>query len=150
MQAVIFQLHSAMHACMHRCAGMDDPGKRPVLVVQPTWTGLTQSTGIQTMPKATETPTTPSRPDHDLMVLGEALTALNHRLGAEDLTEIERAELTEEWYRVLDAMCGVEAKTPAARRIKAVAIITAFARTGDVHKVALSLAGDILAARGGA
>jgi hypothetical protein len=102
------------------------------------------------MPKAANEPNTPRRPDHELLVLGEALAEMNQRLGAEDLTEIERAELTEEWSRILDAMCGVEAKTPAGRRIKAVAIITAFARTGDIHKVALSLAGDILASRGAA
>jgi hypothetical protein len=41
------------------------------------------------MPKATDTPTTPRRTDHDLLVLGEALTELNQRLGAEDLAEIE-------------------------------------------------------------
>jgi hypothetical protein len=96
------------------------------------------------MPKATETPTTPSRPDHELLVLGEALTEMNQRLGGEELEEIERAELAEKWFGVLDGMCGVEAKTPAGRRIKASAIITAFARTGEIHKVALSLAGDIL------
>jgi hypothetical protein len=100
--------------------------------------------------EATETPTTPHRPDHEILILGEAMTETNQCLGADDLAEIERAELTEKWYRILDAMCSVEAKTPAGRRIKAVAIITAFARTGDIHKVALSLAGDILASRGAA
>jgi hypothetical protein len=96
------------------------------------------------MPQATNNLTTPPRPDHDLRILGEALTEMNRRLGAEDLPEIERAKLTEKWFDILNTMCGVEAQTPAGRRIKAGAIITAFARTGDIHKVALSLAGDIL------
>jgi hypothetical protein len=97
------------------------------------------------MPKAAEPPSTSRRPDHELLVLGEALTETNQRLGAEDLAEIERIELTEKWSDIIDARCSVEAKSQTGRRIKAGAIIIAFARTGTIHKVALSLAGDILA-----
>lgn len=99
---------------------------------------------------ATETPTTPHRPDHEILILGEAMTETNQCLGADDLDEVGRAELTEKWSRILDAMCSVEAKTPAGRRVKAAAVITAFARSGSVPKVALSLAADVLASRGAA
>jgi hypothetical protein len=96
------------------------------------------------MPKATNTPTTP-HPDHELRILGEALTDANKRLGAEDLDEVQRLELTEKVLNILSTMCSVEARTKTGHRIKAGAIITAFARTGEVHKLALSLCGDILA-----
>jgi hypothetical protein len=98
------------------------------------------------MPKAAEPPSTSRRTDHDLLVLGEALTETNQRLGADDLDEVERDRLTAEWFGTIDAMCSVEAKSQTGRRIKAGAIIIAFARTGEIHKVALSLAGDVLAA----
>ena len=54
----------------------------------------------------------------------------NQRHSGADLTEIERAELAEEWFGVLGAMCGVEATTRAGLKIKAGAIIICFARLG--------------------
>lgn len=89
------------------------------------------------------------RPDHELLLLGGAFSDANKRLGATDLTEIERFELSEKWFSILSAMCSVEAKTRTGLRIKAAAVITAYARTGDIHdvaprKISLSLAGDTL------
>jgi hypothetical protein len=86
------------------------------------------------MPKATNTPATP---DHALQILGEALNDANKRLGAEDLDEVQRLELTEKVLNILDAMCSVDSRTKTGRRIKSEAIITAFARTGGVHRLAL-------------
>jgi hypothetical protein len=84
------------------------------------------------------------RRDHELLVLGEIFSALNKKLG-EDIGEVEREQLITRWFETIDGMCSVEAQSTAGRKVKASAIITFFARTGDIHKLALSLAGDILA-----
>jgi hypothetical protein len=87
----------------------------------------------------------PPDPDHDLRILGEALSAVTQALSDHDLHEIERTELTNQALGIIDAMTAVTATTAAGRRIKGFALITYFARTGQVHQgLSISLASDVL------
>jgi hypothetical protein len=85
------------------------------------------------------------RRDSRLLFLGETLAALSETLGADDLDELERIELLEQWSGTLDAMTRVAATARGGLRVKAGAILIFAARTGDIHKeLTLSLVSDLL------
>jgi hypothetical protein len=87
------------------------------------------------------------RRDSRLLFLGETLAALSETLGADDLDELERIELLEQWSDTLDAMTRVAATGRGGLRVKAGAILMFAGRTDEIHKaLTLSLVSDILAA----
>jgi hypothetical protein len=87
----------------------------------------------------------PNTPDHTLLVLSEALIETNLLLGDAGIDALERAELTEKVLDILDGMCNVEAKTQQGLWAKSGAVIIYFGRTRIIHKLALSVCGDVLA-----